>query len=30
MGFQHYGKHITKFFGRSGLNEKKLEMKEEE
>jgi hypothetical protein len=23
MGFQHYGKHITKKLGRSGLNEKK-------
>ncbi len=23
MGLQHYGKHITKFFGKSGLNEKK-------
>jgi hypothetical protein len=30
MGFQHYGKHITNFCGRSGLNEKKMEMKEEE
>jgi hypothetical protein len=29
MGFQHHGKHITKKFGRSGLNEKKMEMKEE-
>jgi hypothetical protein len=23
MGLQHYGKHIMKFFGKSGLNEKK-------
>jgi len=29
MGFQHYGKHTTNVFGRSGLNEKKMEMKEE-